>query len=48
VRHQGNYLYYLATASNFFDIIWQLGALGYTQQENALAARHHRSLSGMI
>ena len=32
---QGNYLYYLATASNFFcDIIWQLGAAGLTQEEN--------------
>ncbi|MGL4618608.1 MAG: glucose-6-phosphate dehydrogenase [Chroococcidiopsis sp.] len=32
---QSNYLYYLATASNFFcDIIWQLGAVGLTQEEN--------------
>lgn len=31
----GNYLYYLATASNFFcDIISQLGAVGLTQEEN--------------
>lgn len=32
---RGNYLYYLATASNFFcDKISQLGAVGLTQEEN--------------
>lgn len=32
---QGNYLYYLAVASNFFcDIIWQLGSAGLTHEEN--------------
>jgi glucose-6-phosphate 1-dehydrogenase len=32
---QGNYLYYLATAPNFFcDIIWQLDSVGLAQEEN--------------
>jgi glucose-6-phosphate 1-dehydrogenase len=32
---QGNYLYYLAVAPNFFsDIIWQLGSVGLTKEEN--------------
>jgi glucose-6-phosphate 1-dehydrogenase len=32
---QGNYLYYLAVAPNFFcDIIWQLGSVGLTREEN--------------
>ncbi len=32
---EGNYLYYLATASNFFsDIISQLGEVGLTREEN--------------
>lgn len=32
---QGNYLYYLAVAPDFFsDIIWQLGSVGLTKEEN--------------
>lgn len=32
---QGNYLYYLATAPEFFcDIVWQLGAVGLAREEN--------------
>ena len=33
---QGNYLYYLATAPDFFcDIIWQLGSVGLAQEDGS-------------
>jgi glucose-6-phosphate 1-dehydrogenase len=39
---QGNYLYYLATAPNFFcDIIWQLDSVGLAQEENGRWRRVH-------
>lgn len=34
-KTQGNYLYYLAVAPDFFsDIIWQLGSIGLTKEDN--------------